>query len=260
MGLRQGRLYAGHGAGALFPVEEHVALLAISEKLYQSILAGSENRIEERTHFEDREVDIVLGIDKVMRKVREAPSTATTPQQSGGGDALGTIELSPSGCRSSSSVACRRRYRSCRSRHRALASPGPELESYGCSWTAPRRARLLNGIIALRTHESGGWILVTVCASSQPPARRDLAASRCSHYPRSHRAHLELIGGLQALYLPGTDANGKLDSILVRAGDFHSDQNLSVGVGSARYRVRLNRIIRKGADWIKARFEIESKT
>ena len=27
----------------------------------------------------------------------------------------------------------------------------------------------------------------------------------------------------------------------------------------ARYRVRLNRIIKKGADWVKARFEIESK-
>ena len=48
-GLRQGRLYAGYGAGALFPVEEHVALLSTIEKFYQSIVAGAENRIEERT-------------------------------------------------------------------------------------------------------------------------------------------------------------------------------------------------------------------
>ena len=60
-GLRSGRLFAGHGAGAVFPVEEHAALLAIIEKLYQSVLAGSENRIEERTHFEDREVDVTVG-------------------------------------------------------------------------------------------------------------------------------------------------------------------------------------------------------
>ena len=60
-GLRHGRLYAGHGAGAVFPVEEHVALLAIIEKLYQSMVAGAENRIEERTRFEDREIDVVVG-------------------------------------------------------------------------------------------------------------------------------------------------------------------------------------------------------
>ena len=62
-----------------FPVEEHVALLAIIEKLYQSILAGSENRIEERTHFEDREVDVVIGIERVMRKMREAPCARRPP-------------------------------------------------------------------------------------------------------------------------------------------------------------------------------------
>jgi len=73
-GLRQGRLFSGHGAGAVFPVEQHVALLAIIEKLYRSIIAGSENRIEERTHFEDREVDVVVGIERVMRKMREAPA------------------------------------------------------------------------------------------------------------------------------------------------------------------------------------------
>ena len=59
------------------PSVDFIALLAIIEKLYHSILAGSENRIEERTHFEDREVDVVVGIERVMRKMREAPSTAT---------------------------------------------------------------------------------------------------------------------------------------------------------------------------------------
>src|SRR5258706_9474641 len=98
LGLRHGRLYAGYGAGAVFPVEEHVALLAIIEKLYHSILAGSENRIEERTHFEDREVDVVIGIDRVMRKMREAPSRATAPGSSAPETAAtDTIELSPTG-------------------------------------------------------------------------------------------------------------------------------------------------------------------
>ena len=64
---------------------------------------------------------------------------------------------------------------------------------------------------------------------------------------------------VQALYMPGLDTNGKLDSVLVRVADFRSDQSLAIDSGGTQYRVRLNRIIRKGADWIKARFEIESK-
>ena len=98
-GLRHGRLYAGYGAGAVFPVEEHVALLAIIEKLYHSILAGSENRIEERTHFEDREVDVVIGIERVMRKMREAPSKATiaSRQAAPSASVTETFEISPTG-------------------------------------------------------------------------------------------------------------------------------------------------------------------
>jgi hypothetical protein len=64
---------------------------------------------------------------------------------------------------------------------------------------------------------------------------------------------------LQGLYVPGLDTNGKLDSVIVRIADFRSDQTFSIKAGDTGYRVRLNRIIRKGADWIKARFEIESK-
>jgi hypothetical protein len=95
-GLRHGRLFAGYGAGAVFPVEQHVALLTTIEKLYQSILAGSENRIEERTHFEDREVDVTVGIERVMKKVREKPAVAAASTVAAPAMA-DTIELSPTG-------------------------------------------------------------------------------------------------------------------------------------------------------------------
>ncbi len=265
-GLRQGQLYAGHGAGALFPLEEHVALLAIIEKLYQSILAGSENRIEERTHFEDREVDVVLGIDRVLRKVREAPSRATTARAIEVPALTETVEITPSGMSLMPTAT------SAAAPEEGPADPDIErwrvfdLSSKGYGLLVDRAAGdlvLLNGVIALRNHETGGWILGTIVRKlanrirgeiligvevlSYRPIPVDLASSAAS-------------AGLQALYLPGTDANGKLDAILVRAGDFRADQNLSIGLAGSQYRVRLNRIIRKGADWIKARFEIESKT
>jgi hypothetical protein len=266
VGLRQGRLYAGYGAGALFPVEQHVALLAIIEKLYQSILAGSENRIEERTHFEDREVDVVLGIDRIMRKVREAPSHATTARVAEAPAHAETIEITPSGMSLVPTAA------SATSADEGPADPDIErwrvydLSSKGYGLLVDRAAGdqvLLNGILALRNHQTGGWIIGTIVRKLANRVRGEIliGVEVLSYRPIGvDLASTSASAGVQGLYLPGIDPNGKLDSILVRATDFHADQNLSVGVGSARYRVRLNRIIRKGADWIKARFEIESKT
>jgi len=264
-GLRHGRLYAGYGAGAVFPVEEHVALLAIIEKLYQSILSGSENRIEERTHFEDREVDVVVGIERVMKKMREkhVPSRpAAAPFSAAASD---TIELSPAGL----SLAPRE----------AEAAPPPEapadpdlerwkvydLSSKGYGLLVDRPAAelvLLNGLIALRNHESGGWIVGTVVRKLANRARGEvlIGVEVLGYRPIAvELAPAQAGAPTQAIFVPGVDTNGKLDSILVRTGDFRSDQGLALKAGGAQYKIRLNRIIRKGADWIKARFEIESK-
>jgi hypothetical protein len=45
----------------------------------------------------------------------------------------------------------------------------------------------------------------------------------------------------------------------VDAADFGSDNLYDITVGESAYRIQLNRIIRKGADWIRARFEIWGK-
>jgi hypothetical protein len=64
---------------------------------------------------------------------------------------------------------------------------------------------------------------------------------------------------LAALYLPGQDPSGRQDSILLGSGNFTPDYAFALALGVATYRVRLNRIIARGSDWIKARFEVESK-
>ena len=267
LGLRHGRLYAGYGAGAVFPVEEHVALLAIIEKLYHSIVAGSENRIEERTHFEDREVDVVVGIERVMRKMREAPSAATAPRAAPAANVAETIELTPTGM---SLVAAQ-----------ADAAPALneapadhdierwrvyDLSSKGYGLLVDRAAAepvLLNGIMALRNHQTGGWIVGTVVRKLANRVRGEILVGVEVFSYRPLPVELVAASGgaaTQALYLPGVDPNGKLDSILVRVGDFRSDQSLTIKAGGSQYRIRLNRIIRKGSDWIKARFEIEAKS
>jgi hypothetical protein len=270
-GLRHGRLFAGYGAGGVFPVEQHVALLAIIERLYQSILAGSENRIEERTHFEDREVDVIVGIDRVMRKVREGPvRPAPVPARvaaAQGAAVAETIEITPSGL---SMVPAEDAPAS------DAAEPPPgdpdierwrvqDLSSKGYGLLVDRAAAdtvMLNGVIGLLNHESGGWILGSVVRKQSNRARGEMLAGVEVLSFRPIPVELTPAKGgdpIEALYLPGTDTNGKLDSILVRAGEFAAETGYIVKAAGSTYQVRLNRIIKKGADWIRARFEIEAK-
>ena len=246
-GLRHGQLFAGHGAGALFPVEAHVALLAVIEKLYQSILAGSENRIEERTAFEDREVEVALGFERLVRKMLGPPGAdgAAPPTAP---DAAAPAPGNP-------------------------ATHDPEIErwrvhdlsSKGFGLVVDRGAAdevLLNGLVGLRNHETGGWMVGSVVRKLPHRVRGEMlvGVEVLSFRPIAVELHnVKRREDAAALYLPGQDTNGKLDSILVNATAFGADNLYDLTVGEAAYRIQLNRIIRKGADWIRARFEIRGK-
>ena len=267
-GLRHGRLYAGYGAGAVFAVEEHVALLAIVEKLYHSLLSGQENRIEERTHFEDREVDVTVGIDRVMAKVRAGPAAAASapaapalPEVS----LMDTIEITPSGLSLVSTDGA--------APGEAAAASDAEIErwrvhdlsSKGFGLIVDRGAAdavLLNGLLGLRNQETGGWIVGSVVRKIANRVRGEMlvGVEVLSYRPIAVEiASTDGAGAIPALYAPGMDTNGKLDALIVRASDFGRGNSFVLQAGAARYRIRLNRIIKKGADWIKARFEIVSK-
>jgi hypothetical protein len=266
-GLRHGRLYAGYGAGAVFPVEQHVALLAIIERLYHSIIAGNENRIEERTHFEDREVDATVGFDRVMRKIREGPSAAQQPGRvEAPSEAAETIEITPSGLSLVTAPDLTLA-------PEAVAIGDPEIErwrvhdlsSKGYGLIVDRGAAeavLLNGLVALRNQENGGWIVGSVVRKLANRVRGEMLVGVEVLAYRPILVDLAPQQGgdpIPALYLPGADTNAKLDSIILRSGDFASNHLFTLKAGGAQYLVRLNRIIKKGADWIKIRFEIESK-
>lgn len=262
-GLRHGRLYAGHGAGAVFPVEEHVALLAIIEKLYQSMVAASDNRIEERTQFEDREIDVVVGLERVLARIRRGPEPAT-PASPGAPVAAEMVEISPTGL-SLTSID---------TGPAPAASVDPDLQTwrvkdlsskgYGLLVDkASADAVMLNGVIGLRNQATGGWILGSVVRKLANRVRGEVLAGVevLSFRPLRIELFPEQGGpAIEALYLPGFDGGGKLDSIVVRIADFSATTPYRLSAGGAAYRIRLNRIAKKGPDWIRARFEIESKS
>jgi hypothetical protein len=232
-GLRHGRLFAGHGPGALFPVEAHVALLSVIEKLCQSLLAGSASRIEERTAFEDREVEVTLGFDPLVRKMLDAPDPA-------------------------SEVPAAHDPESERWRVHDLSSNGFGLiVDRGAADQVP-----LDGIVGLRNHETGSWMVASIVRKLPHRVRGEMLVGvevLCFRPIAVELHNVKRGDGAVALYLPGRDTNGKLDSILVRATDFGSGNLYDLTLGESAYRIQLNRILRKGADWIRARFEIRGK-
>lgn len=270
--LRQGRVAAsyGHARVAAFPVEEHVALLAVIEKLHRSLLAAGENRIEERQHFEDREVDVVLGIERLLRKSREAASLAGAqarrrPALSG----MEMIEASPADLTRLASdprIALA---------SVAAAAADPEVERWhvydlssgGFGLLVDRSSSqplLLSGIIGLRNQDTGGWIVGTIVRKQPNPERADMlvGVEVLAYRPipvRLVARDADAGPPTAALYLPGAQANGKLDSLLLPIADFHAGERYALRAADGEYRIRLNRIMRKGADWIRAGFEIESK-
>jgi hypothetical protein len=262
-GLRQGRLYAGHGAGAVFAVEHHVALLAAIEKLQGSLVAGVDNRIEERMHFDDREVDAALGFERIMRKVRDA---RTEPGADGGLPKLSVADAVdfPVGAEPAAAAQTA-----------VLDGPAvdPDLErwrvhdlsSKGFGLLVDRAASenlVLNGLVAIRNNDTGGWICGNVVRKMANRGRGEVLVGLEVLAHRCIPIELRAPGAdepLAALYLPGQDPSGRQDSILLGSGDFTPNHAFGIALGVATYRVRLNRIIARGSDWIKARFEVESK-
>ncbi len=262
-GLRNGRLYAGHGAGAVFALEEHVALLAIIEKLYAAMIAGADNRIEERTHYEDREVEVVVGTERVFAKARAPRGAPAAEPAIAPVPAAEMVEISPSGLSLTAIEAT----------PGTPATVDPDLQTWrvndlsskGYGLLVDRAAAdevLLNGLIAIRDQEHGGWIVGAVVRKLANRVRGEMLAGVEVLSFRPLRVMLTPLAGgepVEALFLPGPDPNGKADGLLLRAADFGAGRAFNLLAGGTRYPVRLNRVTKKGADWIKVRFEIVAK-
>jgi hypothetical protein len=263
-GLRHGRLYAGHGAGAVFPVEEHVALLAIIEKLYQSMIAGAENRIEERTRFEDREIDVVVGVERVLARIRRGPEPIPAAPAAPPSSASEMVEISPSGLS----------FTEVESAPAPAVAIDPDIQTWRVKDLSSKGYGLLvekaladmvmlNGIIGLRNQVTGGWILGSVVRKFANRVRGEILAGVEVLSFRPLRVELAPVEGgpaIEALYLPGFDVTGRRDSLVIRTADFSATAPYRLQAGGETYRIRLNRIAKKGADWVRVRFEIESKS
>src|SRR5262249_55619145 len=117
---------------------------------------------------------------------------------------------------------------------------------------AAAEAVALNGLVALRNHETGGWIIGTLVRKQPNPGRAEVlvGVEILCYRPIPTELSFAAARAVPALFLPGLDPGGKDDSLLMPLGDLDAGSRFAIKVAVSDYRVRVNRILRKGADWI----------
>ena len=261
--LRHGRLLPTVGAGGAFAIEEHVALLATVEKLHESIMAGGEARVDRRTALESREVDVAIGFERAMRKAREAPAPEEASHPAGQMEMIDVSEQGLSVLAADPSIM--------QAAAAAIrADPDVErwrvhdLSSRGFGLLVDRAASetvALNALISLRNQETGRWIVGSVVRKQPGRGRGEVLVGIEVIAYRSIAVDLERSqgGSVPGLFLPGNDAGGRRDSVLLALADYRGGSAFTIRMGTASYAVVLNRIVHRGTDWVNARFEIAAK-
>jgi hypothetical protein len=258
-GLRHGRLFSGYGIGSAFPVSDHVVVFSHFERLFQSVVAGGQQRIDSRQELEDREIDVIVGFPTLLTHIGRLEKSVDVTAE--------TLSLAPiEEDESDVSLTDVEQWRL-----QDLSSSG-----YGMIVDRATSERvLLNGLVAVRNQrlkDKERWL---ICNTVRKLVRKErgilLGLELICATPQFVRLY-PLRGGItvsgkldkipsvmRALYLPGDDRRGKQDSILIGANDFTATYPFGLRMGKTRYIIRFNRIIHRGFDWLQARFEIEGK-
>ena len=273
--LRTGNPYHGRGAPNVFPMEEQVALLSTIERLYTTLLQASASRIEERKPVENLMAEVRLGFEDarlvVSGETRQAAAGASPASPESALVKFGGLELSLDMPASGSAPA-------------VVSHPVPEsrwtrwkihdMSSKGVGLMVDRVtgerisvgqllavkpdgfAHYVLGVIVRKlTQRTVGETLLGVEILSYRPLPVNL-------YRYSHaRDAMPDAGSLPvpAMYLPGRDQEGKSDILVLPNGDFGLKNVFSLPTKSVNFRVRINRVLRKGADWVGLRFEVIGK-
>ena len=264
--LRAGSTYLGRGAPNAFAMEEHVALLATIERLYTTMLQASASRIEERTPVSDLFADVRLGFADALRIVTNPVPHADAPTDAPmkfGGLAL-SLDLSSA---ASTPQAPASDTRWTRWRIHDMSSKGVGLmvertsgERIGVGQLLALKPDgfkhfMLGVIVRKLTQRTIGETLVGVEILSYRPLPITLA-----RYVNARDTSLDPeTAPIAALYLPGRNPDGKSDILVLPAGNFGLKIVFELPSKTERFRVRINRVLRKGSDWVGLRFEVIGK-
>ena len=270
--LRTGNPYHGRGAPNTFSMEEHVALLSTIERLYTTLLQASASRIEERKPVENLAADVRLGFADARRavsgeagKADAAPSIDIAPLKFGGLElsldmpaAEGATATSPAATTDSPSNRWKIH----------------DMSSKGIGLMVDRATGERISVGQLLAVKPDGFAHFVICVIVRKMTQRALGETLLGVEILSYRplpvtlyrySHARdampdaATPPVPAMYLPGRDQEGKSDILVLPSGDFGLKTIFSLPTKFVNFRVRINRVLRKGADWVGLRFEVIGK-
>ncbi|HEX4859305.1 MAG TPA: hypothetical protein VFV17_09810 [Usitatibacteraceae bacterium] len=236
--LRKGQPYHGRGPTTHFSVDEHVALLAAIERLHSTILQASASRIEERTPVENLAAEVAVGFANA-RAVLQVPGEPA-PDPAGHVERWKVHDLSSKGMG-------------------LMVDRGAGERTAIGEILAVRaggfRHFMLGVVVRRIIHRVSGETLLGVELLSYRPLPVLLALY---NHPRDAEPD-PVSAPVAAMYLPGPDPEGKRDILALPGTDFGLKNVFKLATRETAFRVRINRILRKGQDWVGLRFEVIGK-
>ncbi len=269
--LRVGRPYHGHTSSSEFPVREHVALLTNVERVYKSLLDRSVSHIEERQLVANMSADVRIGFDAARTAIAgdaDGSSATDTPTMK-----FADLELSLSNADKARASATNQAElqndaaSTVRWKIHDISSKGVGLLVERSIGEAVNVGQLLAikpfgevhwmlGVLVRKlTQRNVGETLLGVeilCLRPLPIALRQFAQLADSKPAPS-------ISPTRALYLPGLEEHGRADILVMPDSDMGLKNIFGLTAMSSKYRLRINRVLRKETGWMGVRFEVLGK-
>jgi hypothetical protein len=270
--MRLGKPYQGRGIPNLFVMEEHVVLLGVVERINTSMLSNTTVAIEPRNAVINRQVKVVFGLNEIYQALSGVtPASADTTTFAGFTLSLEPIaeEASPNANTNNSDATI------------GWALSDMSAKGMGFILNASAASRVATGqLLAIQVISDDvvppEWELVSVARkieerladTSEDKNQTRLGTEIISTNPIavSLRRNIEnavaSTTAMKALFLPGNDARGRDDTLLLSTSDSNQSNptsSFTLSTDAARFVIRLNRAKRKGNDWISFKFEVIEK-
>ena len=277
--MRSGHAFHGRGVPNEFPVEVQVGLLEIIERVHQTLFQANASTLEQRTPIGDLRADVRLGISAVHAAINsdDAPAQVGDTHKIAGASPVqfGGIELTLT----PSQTPDNDEHAPTPGKHSGPRWQVHDMSPQGFGLIASRAESLdidIGTLIAIKPDGFAHWLVgLVVRKIAQRPALTEtlLGVELLSVRPLpvlftrfSHAVDAEPdpnLAPVAAIYLAvrpsdgdGVENGGGGDVLLLPAGDFGLKTTFSLATRAARFRVRINRVVRKGRDWVGLRFEV----
>ena len=276
--LRVGRPYHGHTSSSEFPVREHVALLTNVERVYKSLLDKSVSHIEERQLVANISADVRIGFDAVRSAIAgDINEVVATGGRDAGGSNANAPTMKFAELELSLSPANKMQTSEAGTLHDVAPSARwkiHDMSSKGIGLLVERgigEAVSVGELLAIKPFGEVHWMLgVLVRKLTQRTVGETLLGVEilCLRpLPITLRQFAQLadskpdpsISPTRALYLPGLEEHGRADILVMPDSDMGLKNIFGLTAMSSKYRLRINRVLRKETGWMGVRFEVLGK-